>query len=174
MGEHGWKVSMGRQLSSTPLRAVMGSSPFKEKVVVAIDLFPRDQEKIPSNFAETWHRARDSLFLDKAHRELEVSDNLKEIYPLLEEVHDIITENIDIMQAEESKDRFEELEKYNNIVRRRGKIIKDLMQIKRNENEKSHHSIFEDWDFSFQTIKELIKQGEQDAESALKKRGNIK
>ena len=45
----------------------------------------------------------------------------------------------------------------------------ELIQIRRNEDEKSHHSLFEDWDFSLQTIKELIKQGEKDAESTLQK-----
>src|SRR5918912_1580182 len=145
----------------------MDSSPFREKVVVAIDLFPRHQEKTPNNFAESWHRARDILYLDKSHHEVEVSDNLKEIYPLLEEMHDIIVDNNNniIMQNNEKlKNRFEQLEnKYNSIIKRRGRIINKLIQIKRNEDEKSHHSLFEDWDFSFPTIKELIKQGEQDA-----------
>src|SRR5689334_1547191 len=67
----------GSLLSSTPLKAVMDSSPYREKVVVAIDLFPRHQEKTPNNFAESWHRARDILFLDKSHHEVEVSKNLK-------------------------------------------------------------------------------------------------
>ena len=159
----------GSLLSSTPLRSVMTSSPLKEKEVIAIDLFPRHQEKIPRDFSETWHRARDILFLDKSHYDVEVSDNLKEIFPLLEEMHDIIIDNTDVTQDDKLKNRVEQLEKkYNNIIKRRGRIIKELIQIKRNE--KSHHSIFEDWDFSLQTIKELIKSGEQDAELALEKR----
>jgi len=53
----------GSILGGSPLKAVMRSSPFKEKVVIDIDLFPRYQEKLPNNFAETWHRARDILCL---------------------------------------------------------------------------------------------------------------
>ena len=163
----------GSILGGSPLKAVMRSSPFKEKVVIDIDLFPRYQEKLPNNFAETWHRARDILFLDKSHPEIEESDNLREIYPLLEEMHDIITDNFDNTQNKKLKDRLKQMEnKYNSIIDKRGKIIKELIKIKRNEGEKSHHSLFEDWDFSIQTIKELIKQGEEDAESALQKREN--
>jgi len=163
----------GSILGGSPLKAVMRSSPFKEKVVIDIDLFPRYQEKLPNNFAETWHRARDILFLDKSHPEIEESDNLREIYPLLEEMHDIITDNFDNTQNKKLKDRLKQMEnKYNSIIDKRGKIIKELIKIKRNEDEKSHHSLFEDWDFSIQTIKELIKQGEEDAESALQKREN--
>jgi NTE family protein len=163
----------GSILGGSPLKAVMRSSPFKEKVVIDIDLFPRYQERLPNNFAETWHRARDILFLDKSHPEIEESDNLREIYPLLEEMHDIITDNFDNTQNKKLKDRLKQMEnKYNSIIDKRGKIIKELIKIKRNEGEKSHHSLFEDWDFSIQTIKELIKQGEEDAESALQKREN--
>jgi hypothetical protein len=45
-----------------------------------------------------------------------------------------------------------------------------LILIKRNEDEKSEHFILEDWDFSLATIKELISQGEEDAERLIKGR----
>jgi Patatin phospholipase len=42
-----------------------------------------------------------------------------------------------------------------------------LIQIRRNEDEKSEHFVLEDWDFSLATIKELISQGEEDAKRTL-------
>jgi NTE family protein len=148
----------------------MKLSPFKEKRVISIDTFPRHQERIPNNFVEVWHRARDITFLDKSRDELDVSNELKPIYPLLEEMHSIIAEASNIIDDKKLRDRIEQLDKrygYDNIVKRRGRIINELIQIRRNEDEKSHHSLFEDWDFSLQTIKQLVKHGEQDAEYTL-------
>jgi NTE family protein len=167
-GKYLWDGSL---LSSSPLRAVMGLSPFKEKMVISIDTFPRHQEKFPNNFAETWHRARDITFLDKSRGETEVSGDLKTALHLLKEMHDIVMDTTGVLQDKKLKDRFEQLEKkYNHTINRRGRIINELIQIRRNEDEKSHHSIFEDWDFSIETIRELIKQGEEDAEFTLEKK----
>ena len=154
-------------LSNTPLRAVVKSSPFREKRVIVSDTFPHHQErKLPNNFAEAWHRARDILFIDKSTHQLETSNMLKEIFPVLEEMHDIVT-NAKI-QDEKLKKRFNEVEKdYKSIINKRGSIISELIQIRRNEDEKSEHFLLEDWDFSLATIKELISQGEEDAERTL-------
>ena len=47
----------------------------------------------------------------------------------------------------------------------RGAIIEHVVKIERKEDT---HYIFEDADFSVATIKKLIRQGEQEAEEALK------
>ena len=66
------------------------------------------------------------------------------------------------------KKKVKEIEKDdNNIINKRGSIINELISIKRNEDEKSEHFLLEDWDFSLATIKELISQGEEDAERTL-------
>jgi NTE family protein len=174
MGRYRWQVSLGCSLlSSSPLKSVMKLSPLREKRVISIDTFPRYQQKIPNNFAETWHRARDITFLDKSQGEVDISDDLKPIFPLLEEMHDIILEASKIVDDKKLKDRIKQLGKkydYGNIIKKRGRIINDMIQIRRNEDEKSHHSLFEDWDFSLSTVKELIKQGEKDAESTLQRK----
>jgi hypothetical protein len=85
-------------------------------------------------------------------------------------MHDIIAEASNMIDDKKLKKRIEQLDKkygYDNIIRRRGRIINELLQIRRYEDEKSHHSLFEDWDYSLPTIKELIRQGEEDAESTL-------
>ena len=161
----------GGLINSTPLTAVIRKSPYKEKRVFVIDAFPTYQQKLPNNFAETWHRARDIIFRDKSDSVMDVSDYVKSIFSALEEMHDFIMHNINVKQDKKVKDRFENLEKkYSDISSRRGRIINDLIHIKRNEDEKSHHSLFEDWDYSIETIRELIRQGEKDADSALEDR----
>ena len=150
----------------------MKSSPFREKRVIVSDTFPHHQErKLPNNFAEAWHRARDILFIDKSTNQLETSNMLKEIFPVLEEMHDIVTSAK--IQDEKLKKRLRKSKKkvtekdYKSIINKRGSIISELIQIRRNEDEKSEHFVLEDWDFSLATIKELISQGEEDAERTL-------
>jgi NTE family protein len=50
----------------------------------------------------------------------------------------------------------------------RGAIMDEITKIERSEEDV--HYILEDCDFSLATIKKLIKQGEQDAETALAKK----
>ena len=67
-----------------------------------------------------------------------------------------------------NKSRSKELElQYNDIIQERGAIIDELIYIQRKEKS-GHHFLFEDADFSVDTIKQLIKEGEQDAEETLK------
>lgn len=157
----------GALLNDTPLKAVMKSSPFREKKIIVSDTFPRRQDnKLPNNFAEAWHRARDILFVDKSSNELDASNRLKEIFSLVEELHGIVSSAK--IEDEKLKKKVTEIEKdYNNIINKRGFIINELISIKRNEDEKSEHFLLENWDFSLATIKELISQGEEDAERTL-------
>ncbi|MBV9179452.1 MAG: patatin-like phospholipase family protein [Nitrososphaeraceae archaeon] len=157
----------GALLNDTPIKAVMKSSPFREKKIIVSDTFPRRQEnKLPNNFAEAWHRARDILFVDKSTNELDASNRLKEIFSLVDELHGIVSSAK--IEDENLKKKVKEIEKvYNKIINKRGYIINELISIKRNEDEKSEHFLLEDWDFSSATIKELISQGEEDAERTM-------
>jgi NTE family protein len=78
-------------------------------------------------------------------------------------MHDIITTSSD----ENTKSRFRNSteSEYRKLVQQRGAIIKNIVRIERSEDT---HFLFEDADFSLDTIKHLIKQGEQDAEDTLK------
>jgi NTE family protein len=55
-------------------------------------------------------------------------------------------------------------QEYNKLAIHRGAIIRKIVRIERPEK---IHFLFEDADFSIATIKDLIKQGEDDAERAL-------
>jgi hypothetical protein len=52
------------------------------------------------------------------------------------------------------------------LIEERGRIIDQTIRIQRKENP-DHHFLFEDADFSSATIKQQIKEGENDAEAAL-------
>ena len=97
-------------LNDTPLKAVMKSSPFREKKIIVSDTFPRRQDnKLPNNFAEAWHRARDILFVDKSSNELDASNRLKEIFSLVEELHGIVSSAK--IEDEKLKKKVTEIEK---------------------------------------------------------------
>jgi NTE family protein len=53
---------------------------------------------------------------------------------------------------------------YNKLAYQRGAVIQDIVRIERTEESRF---LFEDADFSFETIKKLITQGYNDAEKAL-------
>lgn len=80
-------------------------------------------------------------------------------------MHEIIAGSLD----EKTVSKFKELSEgeYCKLIQQRGAIIRHVVRIERREDT---HFLFEDADFSFDTIKHLIKEGERDAEEALKNR----
>ncbi|MGI0045997.1 MAG: patatin-like phospholipase family protein [Nitrosotalea sp.] len=63
----------GALLNNTPLISVMSASPKNPKMVFVTDLFPREQDEIPKNMMDSWHRARDIMFADKTQWSIDVS-----------------------------------------------------------------------------------------------------
>ena len=88
---------------------------------------------------------------------------------LLKEMHEIISS---VKLDQEMEKRFRKIEgEYYKLAEERGAVIEDITRIERAED---LHFIFEDIDFSVATIKNLIKQGEEDAEGALVKKEKMK
>ena len=79
-------------------------------------------------------------------------------------MHDFIeSSNLD----ENAKKEFEKIEsEYDKLACQRGTIIKEIIRIKRQEAVDSHY-LFENADFSLATIKQLIRDGQKDAETVL-------
>lgn len=115
--------------------------------------------------SESWHRARDIMHTDKTEHNMRMSKIITRYLALLKEMHDIIsTINLD----EKAKARLEKIEpEYHKLACERGAIIEEIIRIERREET---HFLFEDADFSLATIKQLIKQGEEDAENVIAKR----
>ena len=158
----------GTLLSNTPLTEVIDASPKCDKRVFIVNLFPHNQEVIPKNMIEVWHRARDIMHTDKTDHTVRMSKTISSYLELLKDMHDIIMENFDANKLDEkNKERFRKIEpKYHKFVVERGAIIKEIIRIERQED---IHFLFEDADFSSATIKQLIQNGEKDAENALSK-----
>jgi NTE family protein len=158
-GRYLWDGSL---LSNTPLREVINASPKNHKIVYIVNLFPKYQKELPKNMFDIWHRARDIMHTDRTEHNIHMSKAITKYLDVMKDMHDLLN-NINI--DENMKDLFFKIEKeYHKVATDRGAIIEQITKIEREEDT---HFIFEDADFSTQTIKKLIKQGEADAEEAL-------
>ena len=163
-----WTEKDGRYLwdgslqSNTPLREVIDASPKYDKNVYIVNLFPRIQKELPENMSDSWHRARDIMHTDKTDNSIRMSKVISKYLTLLREMHDIIS---NVQLDDKMKEPFREIEKeYHKLADKRGAIIKRITRIERTEDV---HFFFEDADFSIDTIKKLVRQGEKDAENTL-------
>lgn len=152
----------GTLLNNTPLTEVIDASPRQDKKVYIVNLFPRRQDEIPKNMMESWHRARDIMHTDKTEHTVRMSRVISRQLELIKGMHDII-ESAKIDKKNEEKFSLLKLE-YHRLACERGAIIKQITHISRKEDAQF---LFEDADFSIATIKQLIKNGEEDAENAL-------
>lgn len=156
----------GTLLNNTPLTEVIDASPRQDKKVYIVNLFPQRQDEIPKNMMESWHRARDIMHTDKTDHTVRMSRVISRQIALIKEMHDIIeASNLD--KGSEEKFSLLKLE-YHRLACERGAIIRQIIRIERKEDV---HFLFEDADFSIATIKQLIKNGEEDAENALAAKG---
>lgn len=152
----------GTLLSNTPLREVIDSSPTCDKRVIIANLFPHNDNELPHNMSESWHRARDIMHTDKTDQTVRMSRVISRYLKIIKEMHDIL-ENVTL--DDKNKKRFQQLEpEYSKLASERGAIIKEIVRIQRQEDS---HFLFEDADFSIDTIKDLIKNGERDAMKTL-------
>jgi NTE family protein len=156
----------GAFVHNTPLKAVTKVSR-AEKIVYVSDVFPRKQEKLPASMPETYHRIRDLLFTDRSIQEnKETSDMINQYLSLIEQMHEVITSEIHNKHKDANlKLKLDKIDaEYSKLLyNNRGLIIDKIIHIQRIERPERYF-IFEDADFSIGTIKELIKQGEEDAE----------
>ncbi len=158
-GKYLWDGSL---LSNTPLREVIDASPKNDKKVYIVNLFPRYQEDLPENILDSWHRARDIIHTDKTDHNIRISKVISRYLSLMRQMHDLLN-NVQIEEG--MKELYFEIEReYHKLAGDRGAIIEEITKIERTED---IHFIFEDADFSITTIKNLIKQGEEDAENVI-------
>jgi NTE family protein len=105
------------------------------------------------------------MHTDKTDHNVKMSKVISKYLLIMREMHDIIS---NASLDNELHERFRKLEpEYHKLADHRGAIIDEITKIERSED---MHYILEDADFSLATIKKLIKQGEQDAETALAKK----
>jgi|SRR6476646_10416802 NTE family protein len=171
-----WTQKDGRYLwdgslqSNTPLREVIDASPRYDKKVYIINVFPHNQDKLPQNLLETWHRARDIIHTDKTDQNVRMSKVISRYLSLIREMHQFIVTNTAGTKHsldKKNKEMLREIEKeYVKLAHERGAVISDIIRIERTEDV---NFLFEDADFSISTIRHLIRQGENDADTILTK-----
>lgn len=169
-----WSTNDGRYLwdgallSNTPLLEAIKASPGDDKRFYIVDVFPRQQQELPSNMVEIWHRARDIIFMDKTNTNIEMLKIRERYISLLKKLYAMIKADAnDPKTDQKSKAKFKEIEsEYNELIQGYGGVVKEVTRIGRIEK---MHYLFEDSDFSTYRIKKLIKEGEKDSEDVMKK-----
>ncbi len=154
----------GALLSNTPIREVMMASPSNDKNIFIIENYPKKIEKLPSNMNEVQSRAKDIMFTDKDQSLVKISKLITRHINLIETLYEIFEE---YDQSKIDKNIIKYIEKEHKLlVEKYGAKILNIKRISR-DNSKTPYSL-QNADFSVNTIKELIIQGENKALDSLK------
>lgn len=164
-GIYSWDGSL---LSNTPLREVIDASPVNDKRVFIVENYPKRVDRLPKSLPEVYHRARDIIFSDKTEHSVKMSKVITMYLKYIDELYQLIEEHIDLSKIDQEqlkKIRY----KYKKIKHERGAEIKDILYITRDE---PFPHIYENTDFSPETIKASIREGETKTVEILKRRPN--
>jgi NTE family protein len=160
-GTFAWDGSL---LSNTPIREVMVASPSKNKNIFVVENYPKKIEKLPANMIEVMSRAKDIMFSDKTQSLEKMSRLITRHVNLIEALYDVFEES---EKSKIDKDKIEYIIKEHSLlVQKHGAKILKLNRITRINTETPYP--LQNADFSLDTIKELIRQGERKALEYLK------
>ena len=162
-GVYAWD---GGLLSNTPLREVIDASPVNDKRVCIVENYPRKVDALPKNLPEVYHRARDIMFSNKTEYNITMSKVITRYLQYIQELYQLLEDNIDRINV--SSQHLKKIRhKYKKYKHERGAEIKDIIYITRDE---PFPHMYENADFSPETIKNLIKEGEAKTIEILKGR----
>jgi NTE family protein len=168
-GVYAWD---GGLLSNTPLREVIDASPVNDKRIFLVENYPKKIDTLPRNLPEVYHRARDIIFSDKTEHNVTMSKVITLYLSYIEELYQLIEDHIDPTKVDQ--DQLKRIRhKYKKFKQERGAEIKDIFYITRDE---AFPHMYENADFSPETIKSSIREGQMKAIEILKGRqidGNI-
>ena len=155
-GTFAWDGSL---LSNTPIREVMVASPSKNKNIFVVESYPKKIEKLPANMNEVMSRSKDLMFSDKTQSLQKMSRLITRHVNLIETLYDIFQ---DSDQSKIDKDKIDYINKEHSLlVDKYGAKILKLSRITKVVPETQYP--LQNADFSVETIKELIRQGEKKA-----------
>ena len=152
-GIYAWDGSL---LSNTPLREVIDASPAKDKRVFLVENYPRFSERLPANLLEVEHRVRDIMFSDKTLHNKKLAKTITYYLKFIDELYHVIENRFDLENTQD-KEEFEKIKAKYKKISERGAEIKGLYYISRDE---PFPDLYENADFSIETIKESIRKGE--------------
>src|SRR5918995_31976 len=161
-GVYAWDGSL---LSNTPLREVIDSSPVKDKRVFLVENYPKTCDTLPDNLLEVQHRARDIMFSDKTLHNVQMSKTITYYLRLINDLYNMLEDHFNSEKKEE-REKFEKIRaRYKKVSEEHGAEIKRVHHITRSE---PFPSLYENADFSVNTIKASIKDGELKTNQILK------
>jgi NTE family protein len=161
-GVYAWDGSL---LSNTPLREVIDASPVNDKQVFLVENYPKKCDMLPDNLPEVQHRVRDIMFSDKTLHNVKMSKTITYYLRLINDLYKMLEDHFDSNEKEDIK-KFEKIRaKYKNVIERHGAEIKGVYHITRSE---PSPSFYENADFSVDTIKASIRDGELKTNQKLK------
>jgi NTE family protein len=161
-GVYAWDGSL---LSNTPLREVIDVSPVKDKRVFLVENYPKKCDMLPDNLSEVQHRARDIMFSDKTLHSVKMSKAITYYLRLIDDLYKMLEDHFD-SNKKEDKQKFERIRaRYKKVSEGHGAEIKGVYYITRSE---PVPSLYENADFSIDTIKASIKDGELKTNQKLK------
>jgi NTE family protein len=161
-GVYAWDGSL---LSNTPLREVIDASPVKDKRVFLVENYPKTCDKLPDNLLEVQHRARDIMFSDKTLHNVQMSKTITYYLRLINDLYNMLEDHFS-SEKKEDIERFEKIRaRYKKASEEHGAEIKRVHYITRSE---PFPSLYENADFSVDTIKASIKDGELKTNQILK------
>jgi NTE family protein len=164
-GVYAWDGSL---LSNTPLREVIEASPVKDKRIFLVENYPKNIESLPDNIHEVQHRSRDIMFSDKTLHNIQMSKAFTYYLKFIDELYHMVEDRCDF-EKKEDKANFKRIQaKYKKIIEQHGAEIKDVYYITREER---FPSLYENADFSVETIKASINDGELKTKDILKSGG---
>jgi NTE family protein len=160
-GVYAWD---GGLLSNTPLREVIDASPVNDKRIGIVENYPKRVNALPKNLSEVYHRTRDIIFSDKTENNVTMSKVITRYLEYIEELYQLLDNNIDRIKV--SSQQLKKIRsKYKKYKQERGAEIKDIIYITRDE---PFPHMYENADFSPETIKSSIKEGEAKTNEILK------
>jgi NTE family protein len=161
-GIYAWDGSL---LSNTPLREVIDASPINDKRIFLVENYPKNTDKLPTSIQEVQHRARDIMFSDKTLHNIQMSKAITYYLRLIDDLYNMLEHHFKSEKKEE-RAKFEKMRaKYKKIKEEHGSEIKNVFYITRDER---FPSLYENADFSLDTIKNSIRDGESKTNQILK------
>jgi NTE family protein len=131
-----------------------------------VENYPRYSDRLPDNLLEVEHRIRDIMFCDKTLHNKKLAKAITYYLKFIGELYHVIEDRFDLENTRD-KEIFEKIKsKYKKISEEHGAQIKGLHYISRDE---TFPDLYENADFSIDTIKASIREGESKTRQILKK-----
>lgn len=157
-GIYGWDGSL---LSNTPMREVIFQSPSNDKNIFIVENYSKRINELPSDMTEVQARIKDILYGDKTKSFRQMSKLITRQLELIEKMYsELDFSKMDSNKAEHIK------KEYQQLVCKYGAKILNVTKIERGTTESPYP--LQNADFSVNTIKALINEGESKSMKILK------